>query len=933
MAFAIRSALSVGLAAALLTCGAGAALPALAGDIATHLTATYMLALKAGYSDADARIIASANWSMDLNANTTALPVVDYNDPDDYARTFGRVSEYAPTPPVPGRTISHTAATLATMLVEHPARGGAYHSLGSSPQEAHESLAALHDGATNAVEDARRTGDHRRELIAVGQYLHGLQDAYFHQHDGKPYSKEIGHALGGTDTDKVATHFTAAVRAYESTLTALQGFKDQGKLPAAPETREVYRVPGPKGLPDAELEALRRDDSLTGVLTLASALASAYPTTVTKISVPHGKMRGEPNEIEERTVVTVMDVNPDDMRKKMALLGGGKRPPVEMDKNSPDRIDFEAHPEWRIVKAVVPASAPKPGGISLSLAAAARLRIEFDFDSIRYENGNVLLSGRSGGREALEAPLFLTALRLACERDDPYFSLDPIDGGKWAKDGDLAFEEAWQRIGERLQEDAQALLEKTTYRGEYLDGPEFITVSIARRYPEIWKTLAPKYPELRSQLVFRPGWLRHTRFGEIMYRADVLLKELNTGASIVSPSAVAPARRVARYASADEREAGQRLLELVRTGESGAVSTSRGNATGHRLWFDITPLAGPRRTTDKALSDPNAYLRNLMEGLSPDLLEDREEGAAGELHRNLDSRGILTETKGSQGPVALGYDGGVLDLSAVLPQMYIRVHDHATGNDLPGSSPSLDAVADDVNRRTLDYARQYRELSDLVQVFRVYVGAVKIAQQDRAACENVEAIPLLRAERASKPLPEFHPSDISVTVAALGRRESGVRDIGLISAGSISGGVTLGVKSVYVKAGLRAGPATPATRQVLAGLERDTLAGPAWISKGDPERRYATFALDSTDVIAGMEQLRAFRPITAEDILSPKVEQPESQFLGANKTVKHYLAMMFGSRFVGLPICFILVVALIMLAGAVIDWFKKHVLGKHEEGA
>src|SRR5207302_7236985 len=45
-----------------------------AGDRDTHLTATHFLARHAGLSDEEAKIIASANWSMDRNTSTIATP-------------------------------------------------------------------------------------------------------------------------------------------------------------------------------------------------------------------------------------------------------------------------------------------------------------------------------------------------------------------------------------------------------------------------------------------------------------------------------------------------------------------------------------------------------------------------------------------------------------------------------------------------------------------------------------------------------------------------------------------------------------------------------------------------------------------------------------------------------------------------------------------
>ena len=48
-----------------------------AGDIDSHLTATYFMARQVGYGHRDALTIAKGNWSVDLNGMTSALPIKD----------------------------------------------------------------------------------------------------------------------------------------------------------------------------------------------------------------------------------------------------------------------------------------------------------------------------------------------------------------------------------------------------------------------------------------------------------------------------------------------------------------------------------------------------------------------------------------------------------------------------------------------------------------------------------------------------------------------------------------------------------------------------------------------------------------------------------------------------------------------------------------
>jgi hypothetical protein len=102
----------------------------------THLTSTYLIALRLGYSDADAQRIASrpSDWSLDLSANTSAMP---------------------------------SATKTGNYWFS---RGASYHSLGSSPNEVYDRLNAMRD----ALQDSSTSPDDK--LVQL-EYLHAIQDA------------------------------------------------------------------------------------------------------------------------------------------------------------------------------------------------------------------------------------------------------------------------------------------------------------------------------------------------------------------------------------------------------------------------------------------------------------------------------------------------------------------------------------------------------------------------------------------------------------------------------------------------------------------------------------------------------------------------------------------------------------------------------------
>jgi hypothetical protein len=860
---------------------------ALAGDMASHLTATYVLARQAGLSDRDARLIAMADWSMDLNPNTTALPGVELNA-DSFAESYGAAQ---------ARSAQTGRRSASDFLHSYQERGATYHALGD-PESVRAALVALRAGTDRVTEQ-------RERLIAVGQYLHALQDVYFHQSDGQPYSKEVGHALEGHNTDRVALHFDGALKAYEQTYEVLKALRETRTIPEVPPVSALYH-PGQPMVTAKDLETMRADDVRTGVLSLAQAISSSYEDRTVTV---HGKTYGEHAE----TVVHEFgDPNEDVVRAKITEVWSTLHPedrsfdpPVRVDPTSPQRIDYETHPELLVVKpGPAPATSSTPGGISLTMAAAAGMPIAFSLDGSYIDGQHLVLAGTPGG-EGFDAALFLTALRLACERDDPYFSLDPDDGKAWASEGDHAADEVRARLKSEL---SAARVSRGPGLRRSAGGVTLRTISVNRDYPQLWEELAPHYPNLRTRLVFHPVWLRETRLGEILYWADVLLKELSTGAPLLPKSHGLRAADIQGYASSDARGAGRGLLASAEGREDGKPSEG---FQGYRLWFDLVPqVDGPRTSAPPAPDD------SLPPAMTFDLLQPRARAEPGgehaaELRRALRAMGIRDDNEVSPPAVRLASDEGALDLSGVYPQMFIRRHDHATGKDLPGKSPDLDALAGDVNARIATYAKKYAELGDLIAVFRAYVAGVKIAVQQPDACAVVQSVPLLRGERATESLPDHRPSELVLTIARY-REDAGTTTL---SFSSLSGGVSLGVKSHYAARAFRVATRTPLTEELkaLAPPRPDAVA---W--RGESGHAFVALTLDSREALRGAAPLRAFRPIAAEDVLSGRLRVTGPATL---TQVRRLLARLFGNVALGL------LATLVVLVGFFLayDWAKKRV--------
>lgn len=497
----------------------------------------------------------------------------------------------------------------------------------------------------------------------------------------------------------------------------------------------------------------------------------------------------------------------------------------------------------------------RPGGISLSRAAAERMALNFELEGSYVNAGEIVLSGRPSAA-GFDAALFLTAVRLACQPDDPYFSLDPDDGRAWSNEGHNAAEALWKKISGDFR---MAPGNRPASWNNMRNGLSIRAVSARHDYARLWTTLAADYPNFKTRLVFHPLWLGETRFGEILYRADVLLKELTGGVPALQSTPSLRAKSIAHYVSSDERSVARRLLTLV---ESNQEPTER-QWRGHRLWFDLVPKT--EAVGDVASPDGVA--------LAASPAAKRHGGPAGTLRALLKSRGHFSDP-----PVValqqatLGADGNALDVSKVYPKMFVRRHDHATGKDIPGHDEDLDALSTDVNERSARYASAYHELRDLVSVFRAYIVAVKIAKREPRICAAATSSPLLDSEKVATALPRYHPSELFVTVATYVYSSTGKRGWLASINRSINGGIALRGREFLLQEAEISRP-TPITAELSQELA-DGVRKTAW--EASSGRRLVALRIDADD---GADSGRS---VTAT--LSPTVtsipREPPANLLG-----------------------------------------------------
>jgi hypothetical protein len=420
-----------------------------------------------------------------------------------------------------------------------------------------------------------------------------------------------------------------------------------------------------------------------------------------------------------------------------------------------------------------PSIAPSsPGGISITRAAAERMPLGTSLDGLYYRDGRIVIAGDQVA-DTMDAALLLTALRLSCEPSDPYFSLDPLDGAAWNREGAEATEAFWQRINKESKPDVRQKKSVLTFRA----------LSASRDNPTVWASMAPNYPNLKSKLVFQPAWLGETRLGEILYRADVLLKELTGGLPVLEPGKLR-ASDVEGYVPADSRFVAEGLLASYERD----TEASRPRWQGHRLWFDLTEYQPGSRDVLAPLNHPVATVA------------PNKEPQDSELRRMLTARKLLPGATPIRPTPVLTADDQSIDLSGIFPRMFVRQHDHVTRSDLPGSDPSLSGLSRDVNARIERYVVAYKELRALTDIFRAYVAAVHITRANSSLCTSLRSLPLFESEKVSARLPEYHPTELFITVASYEYTDGRYRRLMQNRGSSLNGGVTVRARAYFEEA-------------------------------------------------------------------------------------------------------------------------------------
>lgn len=450
--------------------------------------------------------------------------------------------------------------------------------------------------------------------------------------------------------------------------------------------------------------------------------------------------------------------------------------------------------------------AAAPGGISLSKAAAERMPLNLSIEGAFVKDGRIILSGHKNTEGSIDAALLLTALRATCEGRDPYFSLDPDDLSLWLKETEKGGDEFFAHI----KKDTAWTVQKGATRGT----PsilKFRTISASQNYPAYWSTILAKYPHLKSRLVFRPEWLRQTRFGEILYKADVLLKELTGGVSMLGAPQLR-ASKIDDYLSATQISSAKRLLYKYHN-----LPDRTTTIAGGRIWYDLSETSDVSAERPEGIPAVNSELRTLLQ--KRHLLPDNAASA------------IL--------PVSLQQSEGSLDISNVFPRMYVRVRDPITLRDGAGNFPGVNELVNEANGSPPKYAAAYKEYRALVEVFRAYVVAVHARRMEPGLCAKLPK-GLLDTERLPVALPEYHPTDLALTIGWFEYSDGRFRRAIGATGALFQGGVSVGATPLFSRIA-RNSSDTPVLRELK--LESAKMhQEPTWA--GDSGRQFVAFTFD-----------------------------------------------------------------------------------------
>ncbi len=179
------------------------------------------------------------------------------------------------------------------------------------------------------------------------------------------------------------------------------------------------------------------------------------------------------------------------------------------------------------------ASAPPPGGIKFSGERADGLALALDVTAVDFDpvHNRIILIGKStasgtGAGQPFDLDIFSDVLRLASERFDPFFSLEPNNSTDWDNGGTWAALLLRNRYGspQQVADRVRAVSPPPVRRGEMA----YYYATLDQIDPELDRRNRQTH-DLSVKVVFSPSWLRYSKVGWILYRADLAIKGIAAG--------------------------------------------------------------------------------------------------------------------------------------------------------------------------------------------------------------------------------------------------------------------------------------------------------------------------------------------------------------------------------------------------------------------
>jgi len=301
----------------------------------------------------------------------------------------------------------------------------------------------------------------------------------------------------------------------------------------------------------------------------------------------------------------------------------------------------------------------EPGGIKFSGASADLLAARLDVTGMAFDaaSGRLVLTGPRSNF-AVNGAVFRDVLRLALERHDPFFSLNPVNAKDWDEKSTFVRDRILKRYF-RSPEGRVEFAARLQRSGVGVEtGGRVCYAATVDDFDRDLQSELDEALDIREERVYSPEWLAFSPVGRILFEADLAIKAVAAG--------------------------------LLETGD-----------TPSRAMADVWSIPGFR----------------------PRWLAPPEDVLAGRANFELDASAVVD-------------DAGLLDLSAVKPKLVMVRRKPGTSEDLEPSSQDR-LTSTHFSEHWAEYVRRVPALSELMTVFRAYVGARYLVREHPSLAQRI----------------------------------------------------------------------------------------------------------------------------------------------------------------------------------------------------